>query len=197
MESLRSAHREERHRLNEMKEGKIETRHADVIHGANGPRFSAPLAVYPYQRIRDGSLTEDDERRLSIIRRPVVTRISSTPASSRKVFKTYTISEILKTNENPPERETYDDSGNSRHISIDRHCFSPSRESFVREHCWCYDDGVNSQQCTTCCQCYPAYRYSYTMPYRTWQIASDRDPLQCGFSSTGIFIRIFHSSFRY
>lgn len=186
MESVRNSRLEDRHRLSEMRESKTETRHTDGINGSNGARLSAPLAVYPFQRIRDSNLAEEEERRLSDLHRPVITRISNTTANSRRTFKTYTINEILKNNETSPERESYEDSRRTHRISLDRHCLSSSRESLVRERCWCYDDGANSQQCTTCCQCYSSYRYPYAMPLRTWHFAGDREALQCGFTSTGM-----------
>ena len=169
-----------------MREIKSEAHHADGISGGNGARLSAPLAVYPFQRIKDSTLAEEEERRLSVLHRPAVTRVSNTTAHSRRTFKTYTISEILKSSETSPERESYEDDRSSHRVPLDRHCFSSSREPLVRDRCWCYDDGANSQQCATCCQCYSSYRYPYAMPLRTWHFAGDRDALQCGFASTGM-----------
>jgi len=183
MESLRTSHREERFGFGEMKDSKIDMRRRGNINAANGSRLSAPLALYPYQRMRESSLVEEDNSRLPMPHRSVASLVNGTPSSTRKTFKNYTISEILKTKEDSPERENFDGSRNHHQLSIGRQCYASKRES--AESCWCYEDGIAGQHCNSCCQCYSSYRYPYTMPYRAWQVAGDRDTLHYGFASPG------------
>ena len=182
MEALRKT---SPHHRSEMRDNKVEACIERISNG-NGSRLSAPVAVYPFPRYRNHSLIEDDERRLALIHRPSVSR---TGTSSRKAYKTYTISEILKKNDNSEHGEDYDDSTNQ--LAVERHCYTANREPLVRETYWSYEDGSSSQQCNTCCQCYPSIRYPCTLPYRTWQIAGDREAFQCGYASTGMSIVYF------
>ena len=167
-----------------MKDSKIDMRRRGNINAANGSRLSAPLALYPYQRMRESSLVEEDNSRLPMPHRSVASLVNGTPSSTRKTFKNYTISEILKTKEDSPERENFDGSRNHHQLSIGRQCYASKRES--AESCWCYEDGIAGQHCNSCCQCYSSYRYPYTMPYRAWQVAGDRDTLHYGFASPGM-----------
>ena len=175
MESMRSTSPDGRCRRYEIKDSKSEG-HDERNGSSNESRLSAPFPIYPFQRYRHQS--EEDEMRLSLLNRPVASRVPS-GTSARRTFKSYTISEILKTNDK--EREDVDHSSS---LSLDRHCYAGSREPSAREHstCWSYEDGTSSQQCLTCCQCYnPSLRYPYAMPYRSWQ---DRDAFLCGYPST-------------
>lgn len=180
MESMPSATQHERFlRASEMRESKMEGRTVR-INGANGSTIPAPLAIRPFQQYRN--MHDESEGRLSIVQRPVMSRMSNASAGTRKTFKSYTISEILKTNE--ANNDEFDD--DNRKNSLERHCYTTSRESLGREQASCYDvDGP--QQCTTCCQCYSAVRYPYSMPYRSWQITGEREAFLCGYPTTGMF----------
>lgn len=156
---------------------------------ANGSRLTAPVAIYPYQRSRNQSSIDQDERGLSTLRRPAVGSHLHASPSSRKPYKSYSISEILKSTE---QREN--DESVERRSPVNGHCFQSRESTGARESpaCWGYDPESSSpstQNCTACCQCYSSIRYPYSVPYRSWPmtISQERETFHCGYSSTGMY----------
>eukprot|EP00795_Rhopilema_esculentum_P009156 gene9156-16823_t len=151
----------------------------------SGLRLTAPVAVYPYERSRNQS-TSSFEERWSATQRPAVI---SQPSSARKSYKSYSISEILKTNDSSTQHEESGDRHVTHLPSEDRY-YLANRERVIREPsgCWSYEEASPTQACTACCQCYSALRYPCSIPYRPWAmtVAADRDAFHCGYSSTGM-----------